>query len=82
MNLVWHGTEQEGRDLVNAIRRNCACEYDVRGNIRVSCETHRLFVTEQKFLDGLLFARRISDRLLNEEWLKDGVFITDPSVVI
>lgn len=81
MKLVWNGTEQEGRDLVNAIRRNCVCQYDGRV-IRASCEAHKLFVTDQKFLDGLLFARRIVDKLLNEEWLKDGILITDPSVVI
>ena len=67
---IWHGTEEEGRILINVLRRNCICDHDANGAITTSCESHKLFVSSQRFLDGLLYGRRVSERLINEEWLE------------
>lgn len=57
--LVWRGTEQESRDLIEAIKPNCACTYAPITGARVTtCPSHAMLL-EQAALDHLLFARRI-----------------------
>ena len=68
--VVWHGTEQESSDLVDAVTRNCACVFDPLGGRRTVCAPHRMLVQDQRALNGLLFARRIADRLRREEWTR------------
>jgi hypothetical protein len=66
--LTWHGTEQEGAELLQAIGRNCTCRVQ-RDPRRVECcASHRLLIGSQRILDGLLFARRVAPRLRAEEW--------------
>jgi hypothetical protein len=68
MQVVWHGTQQESFDLVNAIARNCTCEFGLMGVRLVTCAPHRMLTEDQRALNGLLFARRMAERLRNEEF--------------
>jgi len=67
MTVIWRGTPAESHALADAVDHNCACEFwmDVR---LTCCPAHRMLVEDQRALDGLLFARRIADRLRREEW--------------
>lgn len=66
---IWHGTQAESRALLQAIARNCGCEYGLMGMRRRStCGAHRMLTEEQRALDGLLFARRVAHRLRREEF--------------
>jgi hypothetical protein len=67
LQVVWHGTQQESFDLVNAIARNCTCEFGLMGVRLVTCAPHRMLTDDQRALNGLLFARRMAERLLGEE---------------
>ncbi len=67
--VIWNGTESESYDLLASVRRNCACQYDQTGVQVRSCPPHDALVSNQRFLDGLLFARRIVQQLLAEEGL-------------
>ena len=64
---VFHGTAQETSYLLRAIERNCACTWASTGHLAVMCGAHRMLMDDQRALDGLLFARRIVDRLTAEE---------------
>jgi hypothetical protein len=67
-DTVWHGTQAESIDLVNAIGRNCTCEFGAM-NIRVStCPPHAALTADQRWLDHLIFVKRIAERLRLEEW--------------
>jgi hypothetical protein len=69
MNVVWNGTEAESRHLLDAIARHCVCEYAADGACTRICPPHNALVHSQRFLDGLLFARRIANQLIAEEHL-------------
>ena len=63
----WNGTREESQDLVSAIARNCVCEYGLRG-IRIrTCAAHQMLADDQRALDGLVFVRRLAERLRLEE---------------
>ena len=64
---IFHGTAQETSYLLRAIERNCACTWASTGQLAVMCAAHRMLVDDQRALNGLLFARRIVDRLTAEE---------------
>jgi hypothetical protein len=66
--VVWHGTQQESFDLVNAIARNCTCEFGLMGVRLATCAPHRMLTEDQRALNGLLFARRMAERLQREEF--------------
>ena len=68
MQVVWHGTQQESFDLVNAIARNCTCEFGLMGVRLATCAPHRMLTEDQRALNGLLFARRMAKRLRREEF--------------
>jgi hypothetical protein len=68
MHVVWHGTQQESFDLVNAIARNCTCEFGLMGVRLATCAPHRMLTEDQRALNGLLFARRMAERLRREEF--------------
>lgn len=65
---TWHGTQQESMELVNAVARYCACEYGMYGIRTVLCGGHEMLLKDQRALNGLLFVRRITERLKREEW--------------
>jgi hypothetical protein len=66
--VVWHGTQQESFDLVNAIARNCTCEFGLMGVRLATCAPHRMLTEDQRALNGLLFGRRMAERLNREEF--------------
>ena len=66
--VVWHGSQQESFDLVNAIARNCTCEFGLMGVRLATCAPHRMLTEDQRALNGLLFARRMAERLRREEF--------------
>jgi hypothetical protein len=66
---IWHGTFKERRELSNAMRHNCACEFGRMGVRFSTCAGHHMLNEDQRALDGLLFARRIAGRLRHEEGL-------------
>jgi hypothetical protein len=68
--VVWHGTQQESFDLVNAIARNCTCEFGLMGVRLATCAPHRMLTEDQRALNGLLFARQMAERLRNEEFTR------------
>jgi hypothetical protein len=70
MQVVWHGTQQESFDLVNAIARNCSCEFGLMGVRLATCAPHRMLTEDQRALNGLLFARRMAERLNREEFTR------------
>jgi len=67
-SVLWHGTQTEALELLQALSRNCACVVTAEG-VRVSvCAPHEMLSSDQRAIDGLLFARRIAPRLLSEEF--------------
>ena len=68
IRVSWHGTQQESFDLVNAIGRNCTCEFGLMGARLTTCSAHRMLLEDQRALDGLLFVRRMAERLRREEF--------------
>jgi len=66
---VWHGSTAEMEALLQAAAHNCAC-----GRTRSAqdwatrCASHRMLAFDQRALDGLLFVRRLTRRLEDEEW--------------
>jgi hypothetical protein len=68
MDPIWYGTEEERRDLLASIERNCMCGFDAKGARISVCEAHTLLVQRQRVLDGLVFARRIARLFIREEW--------------
>ncbi len=64
----WNGTKEEGLELLKIIERYCVCKKTAEG-VRVStCPPHKIIVSDQRALDGLLFGRRIAAKLLQEEF--------------
>jgi len=63
---VWKGSVAELLELQRAIERNCECARDSGGSISGKCAAHRALL-EQRFCDGVLFARWLATRLEREE---------------
>jgi hypothetical protein len=69
---VWHGSESELRDLTRAVQHHCECGSEW-GMACVPCPAHAMLAQDQRALDGLLWARRVAQRLIAEEQLTAGV---------
>ena len=68
-SVLWHGTQTEALELLQALSHNCSCVVTADG-VRVSmCTPHLMLSSDQRAIDGLLFARRIAARLRSEEFL-------------
>jgi hypothetical protein len=67
MATIWNGTPQEGLELCDIVKKHCSCTTGVTGDA-VRCASHWMLVTDQRALDGLVFARRIALRLREEEF--------------
>jgi len=74
---IWNGTESESYALLESVQRHCACQFDQAGARVRTCAPHDALVHSQRFLDGLLFARRIARRLMLEE----GSLALTPGIV-
>ena len=65
--IVWHGTRQESLELLHAVRQHCTCEVEA-GVMVTTCPAHAMLADDQRAVDGLLFMRRMAERLLAEEF--------------
>ena len=75
---VWHGTPRERQRLLASVTLNCEC---IRGPHAAQprlCSLHQAVCFDQRFLDRLLYARRMRERLLCEEWLVDDATVPSP----
>ena len=63
--VVWHGTQTQSTELLQAVARNCTCEHRVGVCISM-CPPHK-GLGEQRWLDGLLFMRSQRDQLVQQE---------------
>lgn len=63
----WYGTREESRAFIDALTRHCACEYGLRGVRQRTCGPHQMLAEDQRALDGLIFVRRLAERLRREE---------------
>ena len=63
---VWHGDDAEMTALIEAVEHNCACsdQHAHSGH----CGPHEMLAFDQRALDGLVFVRRMTQRLHDEEW--------------
>ena len=66
--VQWHGTPAEGLELAHAFNRYCSCVFAAQGRRVSVCAPHEMLCSDQRAIDGLLFARRIATRLRNEEF--------------
>ena len=66
--VQWHGTHAEGVELVETLGRHCSCEFTAQHRRVFVCAPHEMFISDQRAIDGLLFARRIAARLRSEEF--------------
>ncbi|GAC1316782.1 MAG: hypothetical protein NVSMB2_09870 [Chloroflexota bacterium] len=66
--MLWHGTQTEALEFLQALSRNCSCVITAEGVRLSTCPPHRMLSNDQRAIDGMLFARRIADRLLSEEF--------------
>jgi hypothetical protein len=67
-SVIWHGTQTEALELLQALSRNCSCVITVEGVRLTTCPPHDMLTSEQRAVDGLLFARRIATQLRAEEF--------------
>jgi len=65
--VLWHGTQTEVVVLIHSIKQHCTCEFETSGKRIGDCSAHQMLLN-QRALDGLLFARRMAQRLLIEEF--------------
>ena len=65
--IIWNGTTDEALALLHALRANCECRVDA-GRIVAPCSCHAMLAHDQRAVDGLLFMRRLAERLLAEEF--------------
>lgn len=68
--VVWHGTADEALALLAVVKEHCECR---KTNHRVTavCPAHEMLSREQRAIDGLLFMRRMAERLIIEEFALD-----------
>ena len=67
-SVLWHGTQTEALELLQALSRNCSCVITAEGVRLSTCAPHEMLSSDQRAVDGLLFARRIAPRLRSEEF--------------
>ena len=69
--VTFHGTQNEDFALSIAINRNCGCVTGRLGKLD-TCQAHHMRDNDQRAVDGLVYARRMAERLLVEEFTTDG----------
>jgi len=63
----WHGNDAEAEELKRALNRNCQCKYDDFGSVSDMCVVHKALLKDQRFLDGLLFVKRMKRQFTEAE---------------
>lgn len=70
--IHWHGSPEEAEELEEAIRPNCSCVFSEQdAHCLKRCEPHKMTLTDQRALDGLLAARHSRQHFLHKEWTSD-----------
>jgi hypothetical protein len=69
--VVWHGTADEALALLAVVNEHCTCRR-VNQRVMAVCPTHVMLSREQRAIDGLLFMRRMAERLIVEEFSLDS----------
>ena len=65
--ISWNGTTEEALALLHALSTNCECQIE-DGRTVAACAGHAMLARDQRAVDGLLFMRRMAERLLAEEF--------------
>jgi hypothetical protein len=65
--VTWNGTTDEALALLHALGAHCNCRLE-NGKLIAPCPPHLMLTHDQRAIDGLLFMRRMADRLLSEEF--------------
>jgi hypothetical protein len=63
---IFRGDRAQVRALMLAVEHNCLCEVSPEGLVSGNCFAHQALL-DQRWLDGLLFARWLHERLEAEE---------------
>lgn len=71
-SVLWHGSQTEALDLLQALSRHCSCVVTAEGVRQSTCPPHEMLALDQRAIDGLVFFRRIAARLQREEFQPDG----------
>jgi len=71
----WPGTHVELRELTAVVERHCSCPSKSTDMPRATCAAHRMLWQDQRALNGLVFERRIMDRLKREEFSASSVLV-------
>jgi hypothetical protein len=66
-SVLWHGSQAEALELLQVLSRNCSCVITADGVRSSTCAPHQMLASDQRAVDGLVFARRIAARLRAEE---------------
>lgn len=66
---AWYGTQEELDALILALKNNCACVHDSDGRLTNECQPHISYLNDQRWLDGLITSRRMSQKLTTEEFV-------------
>jgi hypothetical protein len=78
MQAVWNGTPEQAHELGMIVSRNCMCGAPGAGNSEQPCGPHQMMVSDQRALDGLLFARSIVVHLVHEEFDEIAALSSEP----
>src|SRR5579859_5273078 len=65
-SIRWNGTTDEALAQMRALQAHCECRIEA-GRTLAPCSSHLMLAYDQRAVDGLLFMRRIAERLLHEE---------------
>ncbi len=69
MVVEWKGTSAEQTEWEKAAARWCSCEWEEATGYRsVICPVHQAAESDQRFLDGLLWAKHTRVLRDREEW--------------
>src|SRR5262245_52824524 len=53
-NVLWHGSQTEALELLQALSRNCSCVVTAEGVRLSTCAPHEMLSSDQRAIDGLL----------------------------
>jgi hypothetical protein len=69
VTTVWHGSNHERVELIEAVSHNCDCTYAM-GVRAKRCAAHEMLEEDQRAIDRLVFIKRIAKRFSEQEFEK------------
>lgn len=66
-HVIFAGTEVERSALLEALSHNCTCVQDGQGTFKSVCPGHAALASDQRFVNGMVFARRLAPLLWKQE---------------